>query len=68
MDKNREFLEDGFNLDEFHEEFGKIIEEHYYKKNKVKFDLLYFLIMLASVAVAFLLYTVLQNYINTLTI
>jgi len=68
MNDKREFIEDDFNLDDFHQEYSKRVEEHYYEKNKAKFNLLHFLIMMASVAVAFLLYTVLQNYINTLTI
>lgn len=67
MDSKYSFIEDDFELDDFQQEFGKTVEANYYEKNKLKFGLVYFLIMLASVAIAFFLYGLLQNLISSLT-
>jgi hypothetical protein len=65
--KQISFIEDDFELEKFKEEFSKTVGENYYKKNKTKYNVLYFFIIIASVGIAFVVYTLIQNYINTLT-
>lgn len=67
MSKKYNYIEDDFELDKYKEEFSKTVEENYYQKNKIKFSIAYLFVMIASVAIAFFLYGLLQDWINILT-